>query len=354
MLKLFPDVKLILGYTKSMLLDTTSGKCYLIPTTLGEIIQKYDSQNKYEELSQLLGEKNSDLFQEYNTFLTKKELLVDVDAKMVTHFEAIDDQQKHPFDLNHIIICLGSQNWAHIKKAIKEKFFSNTAIFTIVLHSSFPVECLEELIALLKFDRPIALKIIASKNEKEKINALIKEDLELFQLIFTEHQDNYFESDEYRNLFPILSNSIILYSESEQHNFYFHKKLFIDLDGYIRNTPESYTIHNVIQQIEDQEEFKNLTKSSTFQSCWHVTRDQIAVCKDCELRRICIDNREPLPINDFWMHEVPCSYNPYICKWESESDYIPVEECGTYSSQKGFIPDNDKIKLLNATMSKGK
>ena len=350
MLKLFSDVKLILGYTRSMLLDTTRGDYYFIPTALGEIVLKSDSKKEYEELVQELGAKDPELFQEYYTFLVDKEMLFDVDRKVISLFETIDDKHEYPFDLDHIVIHIGNQNWSHIKRVITKKFFSNTVIFTIVLHSSFSMEYLSELIELFKMERPVAIKIIAFKKDEEIVNALVKDDVELFQLVFTENQDNYFESDEYRSLFPILSSSVILYSESKHHNSYFNKKLFIDLEGYIRNAPESYIIHNTIQQIETQDQFKQMIRSSEFQTYWHITKDQIAVCKDCDLRYICIDNREPLPINNFWMHETPCSYNPYICKWKSEDDYVSVEECGTYNSQKGFIPDDDKIKQLNKTI----
>jgi hypothetical protein len=42
-----------------------------------------------------------------------------------------------------------------------------------------------------------------------------------------------------------------------------------------------------------------------------------------------------------------CTYNPYICKWEGQDGYIPVEECGNYARDKGFVPDHEKIKELN-------
>ena len=42
-----------------------------------------------------------------------------------------------------------------------------------------------------------------------------------------------------------------------------------------------------------------------------------------------------------------CPYNPYIAKWEGEEDYVPVEECGTYSKETSFLVNKRKINKLN-------
>lgn len=35
------------------------------------------------------------------------------------------------------------------------------------------------------------------------------------------------------------------------------------------------------------------------------------------------------------------------CLWEGQEGYVPVEECGTYSRETGFVPDKRRIKELN-------
>lgn len=43
-----------------------------------------------------------------------------------------------------------------------------------------------------------------------------------------------------------------------------------------------------------------------------------------------------------------CTYNPYIAKWQGEDGYVPVEECGTYSRETGFVVNNERVAELNA------
>jgi hypothetical protein len=85
-----------------------------------------------------------------------------------------------------------------------------------------------------------------------------------------------------------------------------------------------------------------------FQKWWHIKKDDIDVCKDCEFRHMCTDCRAFIkdPEN-IYSQPSKCTYNPYICKWEGEEGYVPVEECGTYSQETGFVPDKKKIKKLN-------
>ena len=90
----------------------------------------------------------------------------------------------------------------------------------------------------------------------------------------------------------------------------------------------------------------DIVKSSKFQELWKITKDKIEVCKDCEFRYICIDCRYHIDDkNNINSHPAKCKYNPYIGKWKGENGYVPVEECGKYSTEKGFEPD--KIIIEN-------
>jgi hypothetical protein len=85
-----------------------------------------------------------------------------------------------------------------------------------------------------------------------------------------------------------------------------------------------------------------------FKELWFIHKDQIDVCKDCEFRHMCTDCRcfikDP---GNIYSQPAKCTYNPYICKWEGQDGYIPVEECGNYARETGFVPDHEKIKELN-------
>ena len=93
---------------------------------------------------------------------------------------------------------------------------------------------------------------------------------------------------------------------------------------------------------------KEVISNPEFQELWTISKDQIDVCKDCEFRHMCTDCRAFIkdPEN-IYSQPSKCTYNPYICKWDGQEGYVPVEECGTYSIETGFAPDIEKINKFN-------
>ena len=57
-----------------------------------------------------------------------------------------------------------------------------------------------------------------------------------------------------------------------------------------------------------------------FKKHWNITKDQVAVCKDCEFRYICTDCRAYLEKpDDQYSKPLKCGYNPYTNTWEAWS-----------------------------------
>jgi len=57
-----------------------------------------------------------------------------------------------------------------------------------------------------------------------------------------------------------------------------------------------------------------------FQKVWHIKKDEITKCKDCEFRHICTDCRAYIENpNDIYSAPLKCGYNPYTCEWEEWS-----------------------------------
>jgi SPASM domain peptide maturase of grasp-with-spasm system len=97
-----------------------------------------------------------------------------------------------------------------------------------------------------------------------------------------------------------------------------------------------------------ESDFKNLIKNKGFTKHWNITKDQIDVCKDCEFRHMCTDCR--IFIKDpenIYSQPAKCTYNPYIAKWQGEDGYVPVEKCGTYTRETGFVVNHERVAELN-------
>lgn len=71
---------------------------------------------------------------------------------------------------------------------------------------------------------------------------------------------------------------------------------------------------------------KEVMQSQEFQKLWHIKKDDIKVCQDCEFRYMCMDCRAFIKDpKDIYSQPAKCPYNPYIAKWKGEEGYITVE-----------------------------
>ncbi len=100
-------------------------------------------------------------------------------------------------------------------------------------------------------------------------------------------------------------------------------------------------------QSTDYSEIKESLKKE-FPEIWLSAKDNTDVCKDCEFRQVCVDNRIPKSrFEDDWYHPLECHYNPYIAKWKWESGYRTLAECGVKSDETGFEIDHERIAAIN-------
>jgi radical SAM protein with 4Fe4S-binding SPASM domain len=74
-------------------------------------------------------------------------------------------------------------------------------------------------------------------------------------------------------------------------------------------------------------ELKQLSTDKEFTKLWNIKKDDTKVCKDCEYRYMCVDDRIPIKISETeYKYSTECGYNPYIAKWQDEEGWISVEQ----------------------------
>jgi SPASM domain peptide maturase of grasp-with-spasm system len=116
-------------------------------------------------------------------------------------------------------------------------------------------------------------------------------------------------------------SNIFLFSESQLHHTYFNRKLFISSTGEIKNAPECTSAVGRIQEISNPEQLIALISTREFQKYWYVFKESCEVCRDCEFRHVCVDNRVPYQREDgHWYHEEVCNYDPYTGKWRDTGE----------------------------------
>jgi hypothetical protein len=75
------------------------------------------------------------------------------------------------------------------------------------------------------------------------------------------------------------------------------------------------------------DELKQLSIDKKFTKFWNIKKDNTEICKDCEFRYMCVDDRIPIQISETdYKYSTECGYNPYIGKWQDEKEWISVEQ----------------------------
>jgi len=157
--------------------------------------------------------------------------------------------------------------------------------------------------------------------------------------------------DEYGPAKERMVITMTLFCESQSRHNYFNRKLHIAKDGAIGNAPETSGRFGNMNDIRDGQEMIAIVERPEFQTYWRVSKEMIDVCKECEFRFMCMDNRIPQPrASETWFHEKECPYNPYICKWKGEEGYRTLAECGVVSNAEGFSIDHERIAAINTEL----
>ena len=63
------------------------------------------------------------------------------------------------------------------------------------------------------------------------------------------------------------------------------------------------------------EDWSEIVNSNHFRNLWNINKDNIEICKDCEFRYCCPDNRLPIIQGNRVLFEEDCLYNPYTNTW---------------------------------------
>lgn len=109
------------------------------------------------------------------------------------------------------------------------------------------------------------------------------------------------------------SVNIETFTESKSFNSCLNRKMGIDENGEIKNCP---SMHKSFGNIRDTK-LIDVANNREFQATWHITKDLISKCKDCEFRYICTDCRAFLENpHDEYSAPLKCGYDPYSGKWQ--------------------------------------
>ncbi len=154
--------------------------------------------------------------------------------------------------------------------------------------------------------------IINCDNGKEDIGLILPATT---RVVLSTEKDTFIDSGKVHEKYMISNREFINLSRS--HNNFLHGKIHIDFDGTLRNSP---SMRESFGNIKDTKLSEVIDKPG-FKEYWDINKDQIDVCRDCEFRYVCTDNRAYLEDpEDIYSKPLKCGYNPYTGEWSEWSD----------------------------------
>jgi hypothetical protein len=215
---------------------------------------------------------------------------------------------------------------------------------------------LRKALDLIHSSRIKSLSLVYHGSDDLDFKALIRDYIRIVQIEIhnqNDVQDTYYngvliKTIKYNGYHTIQAPSYDFFTKSLAYNSYYFKLLVIDESGNIKNSFSEEGNFENIHDISSHVGLMETVECYPFNKYWSISKDKITVCRDCDLRHMCLDSRLPnLNNENEWFHELECKYNPFIAKWSNEDNYLSLNECGVIDDVEGF-----RIRSTKSTSTK--
>lgn len=335
--KLHAETPVVQGYLRSCVYDLPRQAHDFLPPEVAVRLQALDGA--------ALATLDSELDEEdkkWLDYVLEKEYGFTIAEQFKDCFPAIDFTWTHPSTITNAIIDID------ITTAVLDFSWLEQLNCKHLLLRFSAIDDLEAITAYLKnalADLTFkSVDIIVEKTKRFSRKAytsfgkrLLKEVVQVTNLL-------YYEPQAEGMFIPHFVINIDVFAEAQQHHAFFNRKLYITAHGDIHNGIEHPHVYGNIRHLAAFEDLEALVGSAAYQALWHTPKDHIDVCRDCEFRYMCIDNRLPRRRADGSLYyEAACAYNPYIARWHGEEHYASLEETGVSVTAAGFALDKDRV-----------
>jgi len=354
-LKLFASCVITKGISRSMIYDLDRYNAYPIPNHLYDLLAERDG---FSINSTLRKEDNDELMYSYIDFLTEHTLAFIVPEDQCHLYPRLNRSFYTPFDITNAIVDIKDDNSLlslfcsdsslSLIPNLQIRFFSDRLRFDelvsaleavetgnfLSLQLVIPEQVFENSEHYMQLNKYKKIDILFVYNFRNKVNVPA---MDLLVIPISKTIDSATHCGAIS--FEQFSINIPTYTESLKHNTCLNRKIAIDIDGNIKNCPsmkESYG------NIKDTTLAEAIEKSG-FKRLWNTTKDEIAVCRDCEFRHVCTDCRAYLETPDYiYSKPLKCGYNPYTCEWEEWSSNPLKGNAIEYYGMKDMIKNTSK------------
>lgn len=332
--KLYSNVIPVSGFKKGILCDLFRNQIYQLPKDLIEILKSYN-EISLSILSQYYGKDNEEILRQYLSFLIERKLVFSTIESTFPNFNEFNLEWDVPSVITNAQIVIDNNTRINkIYKILSElKDLGCKAILFILVNVSLfdKFDILEKVDNEFEFIFDILLDHTYNNDRNKLINCANKFKKVVNVKICNSTIENIEKSIKYNHLtFSWLKMSLKempcsiinnlsfnpcmeFFCEARSYNSCLNRKICIDQDFNVRNCfaiPESFG--NAMNA-----KLSDIIKVTNLSEIWHLNKDKIDTCKDCEYRYVCHDCRAFIKNkkNKFSKPD-KCKYNPYSGEWE--------------------------------------
>ncbi len=325
LVSLLPSTFITRGVNRSCIVDTEKSTFCVVPNTLAFLFEEKRTLNIKKALVNLESEE-CEIVNDYIFFLIENNFAVLLEKEI--SFGSLDDKEIDiPASLYTVVI--DTENFEGLYRKIK--FFEEIPeAIQLRLFFNVNMDILHNILNYLTVRGFRNIEILINHHNDNSVSNYAKVTATyemLARLVVMGFNKNYIDNDnrliysQYKltdehqcgkisdKLFMPNIQQITL---SKGCNTCLYKKLSIDKNDNIKSCPsmkESLGIVGV-------DSFDKIMSSKDTQKFWHISKDQIKICKDCEFRRICTDCRAYTQSeDDLYSKPLKCGYDPFSGKW---------------------------------------
>jgi len=331
---LFSCCKVVNGAKFSIILDTQRQLYYQIPDTMSEVISMLNDFS-FSEVRNALDTDSLEVFDSYVDFLIRNELAFYTDTPDQFLNIGITNLR-----INNIFNCvIEISSFVQLKKYISALRKIKIQAMHINIHAEASCKQLNNLLNKITSETEVISLSISLASEL-KLNMedlkLLKNQYPIINKIYL--HNSIYETTENSNFLTYIKKSPVkscgaidscffscntqTYQEAQVFNSCLNNKISIDKDGFIKNC---LSMKQTFGNINDNIRLESIIEHSEFKKYWHLTKDNIEICKNCEFRYICTDCRAYTEQSKFSNDKLDvskplkCGYDPYKGEWEDWS-----------------------------------
>lgn len=360
--KLFENCKMHKGYCRSIIYELDREKMHLIPNELYSIFNKF-SGSKISVVFRHFKQRNRAVLLKYFKLLMDSELIIVAPTKdQLNRFKDIGSNIEFSTKITNCVIydkgfseikdmllllmgkgCFnyhirisGSSSKVELFKFIE--YINCTAIMYIEIFFEFDLKMGKDEVIQLSKKTNKFITLFTCRDMSDTYQILNSKTINL--ITFSKSREA--SKSECAVTFNSLNINNSLYFESLVYNTFFNNKLILKNRKIILHPDSNKNFGEI-----NEKNIRNFLNSQMYNTYRYITKDKINVCKDCEFKMACVDNRLPKKtIYKRWYYETECNYNPYVSKWKGEKGYLTLKECKVVNTKYKFYINRKEISRL--------